>query len=119
MQAIGKRFDNLLLKYSCDRAMVRELLNILLRDMPRAMKELEEGVVESNVTKTRKAAHSLANISGTVEEFEILDLSRKVEAACVSQNLKEVESYLPPYGRGFLNSVWMPASIYRYPEQFP
>lgn len=90
------RFDKLIRKYYCDHQMIRELLKILIRDLPKSLQELEEGLMETDVRKIRKAAHSLANISGTVLESEILELARKVEYACVSQNLKEVESYLPP-----------------------
>jgi|GEM_PF-2562213 HPt (histidine-containing phosphotransfer) domain-containing protein len=90
------RFDKLIRKYYCDQQMIRELLKILVRDLPNSLHELEAGLMETNVAKVRKAAHSLANISGTVLESEILDLARKVEYACASQNLKEAELYLPP-----------------------
>jgi len=90
------RFDKLIRKYYCDQQMIRELLKILIRDLPKSLHELEDGLMETNVLKIRKAAHSLANISGTVLESEILELARKVEYACASQNLKDVESYLPP-----------------------
>ncbi|MCX7786368.1 MAG: Hpt domain-containing protein [Spirochaetes bacterium] len=90
------RFDKLIRKYYCDQQMIRELLRILIRDLPKSLRELEEGLMEADVRKIRKAAHSLANISGTVLESEILELSRKIEYACASQNLKDVESYLPP-----------------------
>lgn len=98
MQAVEKhhRFDNLIRKYYCDQQMIRELLKILIRDLPKSLHELEDGLVETDVLKIRKAAHSLANISGIVLEREILELSRKVEYACASQNLKEVESHLSP-----------------------
>lgn len=90
------RFDKLIRKYSCDQKMIRELLKILIRDLPKSLNELEAGFMEMNMPKSRKAAHSLANISGTVLESEILELARKVEYACASEDWKEVESYLPP-----------------------
>lgn len=90
------RFDKLLRKYYCDHQMIRELLKILIRDLPKSLHELEVGLMETNVVKVQKAAHSVANISGTVLESEILDLARRVEYASASQNLKEVELYLQP-----------------------
>jgi HPt (histidine-containing phosphotransfer) domain-containing protein len=59
------RFDKLLRKYYCDQQMIRELLKILVRDLPKSLDELEAGLMETDVLKVRKAAHSLANISGT------------------------------------------------------
>ncbi len=90
------RFDKLIRKYYCDQQMIRELLKILIRDLPKSLNELEAGFMEMNMPKIRKAAHSLANISGTVLESEILELARKIEYACTWEDVKEVESYLPP-----------------------
>ncbi|MFQ3621769.1 MAG: Hpt domain-containing protein [Spirochaetales bacterium] len=97
MQAVEgqRRFDKLLHKYN-NKELIHEMLAILIRDLPKSLEELETSLVQSNLPKARKAAHSLANISGTVLETEILELSRKIEYACALQNLKEVESYLPP-----------------------
>jgi len=103
--------ENLTQKYAFDREMIREILTILVQDLPKSLRELEQAVGDTDFTLGRKAAHSLANISGTVMEIGLLELARKIESGCIAQNLSEVIPYLDPI-REQVNNLCTEADTY-------
>lgn len=83
------RFLRLYEKYQGDRAFTHQILQVMSKDLPRVLEDLDRALHGGDLEKTIKKSHSLANISGTVLEMDIHRYAKDMETAARKGDLKE------------------------------
>lgn len=71
---------------------LEQIFSIFLEETPQRLQMLRQGIAENDAAAVKKAAHSLANTSGTLMAQRALTLARSTEAAARDENLDEMRA---------------------------
>ena len=87
-------FDIAALKaeYADAPEILEEIFSIFLEETPQRLQMLRDGIADGDAARVKKAAHSLANTSGTLMAQRALTLARATESAARDENFDEMRS---------------------------
>jgi HPt (histidine-containing phosphotransfer) domain-containing protein len=94
--------------YSDAPELMNEIFSIFVEETPDRLEMLEEGIREGDAARVKKAAHSLANTTGTLGAKRALTLARQTEAAARGEDYELMQSLgeaLAAEIRGILQQV--------------
>ncbi|MFP4373072.1 MAG: Hpt domain-containing protein [Spirochaetaceae bacterium] len=83
-------------EYADDPDILEEIFSIFLEEAPQRLQMLRGGIAEENAAAVKKAAHSLANICGTLMAERALSLARATEAAARDEDIGEMRACAEP-----------------------
>lgn len=89
-----KRFQKFSRKFDGFEDVFARMVSLFLQDVPQRRLEIESAVEKRNWEDAGKAAHSLVNITGTMQAFESAELARKFEAAVRARAYNELPELL-------------------------
>lgn len=69
---------------------LEEIFSIFLEESPQRLQMFREGIAEGDAAAVKKAAHSLANTSGTLMAQRALELARSTESAARDEDIDEM-----------------------------
>lgn len=79
-------------EYADAPEVLEEIFSIFLEETPQRLQMLRDGITDGDAARVKKAAHSLANTSGTLMAQRALTLARATESAARDENLDEMGS---------------------------
>ncbi|MFO7780106.1 MAG: Hpt domain-containing protein [Spirochaetia bacterium] len=71
---------------------LEEIFSIFLEETPERLQMLRDGIADGDASRVKKAAHSLANTSGTLMAQRALTLARATESAARDENFDEMRT---------------------------
>ncbi|NBF39926.1 MAG: hypothetical protein GVY14_05870 [Spirochaetes bacterium] len=71
---------------------LEEIFSIFLEETPQRLQMLRDGIADGDAVAVKKAAHSLANTSGTLMAQRALTLARSTESAARDENFDEMRN---------------------------
>ncbi|GAB6088953.1 Hpt domain-containing protein [Spirochaeta dissipatitropha] len=89
-----KRFQKFSCKFEGFEDVFARMVSLFLQDVPQRRFEISSAVENRNWEDAGKAAHSLVNITGTMQAFESAELARKFEAAIRARAYNELPTLL-------------------------
>ncbi|NBC28996.1 MAG: hypothetical protein GVY29_03275 [Spirochaetes bacterium] len=80
----------LVAEYRDDPEILSEVLGIFLQEAPQRVEAIRAGLDAGDSTRVQKAAHSLANTTGTLGAERALRLARATEESARAEDLEEM-----------------------------
>ncbi len=81
MAGFERRFNTFAKKFEGHEAVLRQMVELFLQDVPARMAEVREGLQQQDWPAVSKAAHSLVNITGTMQVFEAAKTAKEMDIA--------------------------------------
>lgn len=88
------RTEEILREFRGDEKRLREIVETAIEDLPVRVEQLVDAEQKEDISRMIKAAHSIANISGTLNQERLLSLARKIETSLRTENKAAQEDIL-------------------------
>ena len=89
MSDYQQRFAKFCAKFQGYEDVVQRMVGMFIQDAPVRLAQAKDGSESRDWEAVIKAAHSLVNIAGTMQAFEVAELARKMEAAARARSYDE------------------------------
>ena len=86
---------------SGDNAIIREVINIFLKEMPARMRELEQAIKKQQGNDAARLAHTIKGSAANIGGKKVSAVTVKVEAACKAGNWPAAEALMPQLKKEF------------------
>jgi len=84
-----------LIRLDNDVEFLKELLSFFLVDGPARLSRMEQGLAADDLAGAGTAAHSLKGMCGTLNAPALMEMSLRMEAACLKGDAQAAQALLP------------------------
>ena len=88
------RTEEILREFRGDEKRLREIVETAIEDLPVRVEQLVDAEQKEDISRMIKAAHSIVNISGTLNQERLLSIARKIETSLRTENKAAQEDIL-------------------------
>ena len=86
---------------SGDNAIIREVINIFLKETPKIMYELEQAIKKQQGNDAARLIHAIKGSAANIRGNQFRAVTVKVEAACKAENWPAAEALIPQLKKQF------------------
>lgn len=89
------RFAKFANRFAGHTEVFERMIQLFLCDSPDRLEQIQAGRSEHDWERVAAAAHSLVNITGTMQAFEAAEVARKLEASVRARAYTELDQLVP------------------------